>query len=82
MGYENHIYERAEAELNLRRLKAEAEQQRHIQEIETKFPEIIEINRTNSFYNSSVLTIIINIIIFILKDCAVKIPSLKYTYLI
>jgi DNA replication protein DnaC len=45
MGYEKHIYERAEAELSLRRLKAESEQQRHIHEIEEKFPEIIEINR-------------------------------------
>lgn len=45
MGYEKHIFERAEAELNMRRLKAEKKQQRHVQEIEKKFPEIFEINR-------------------------------------
>lgn len=45
MGYEKHIFDKAEEELNQRRMSAENEFKRKNSEIEQKCPEVIEINK-------------------------------------
>lgn len=44
MGYSNTVYERAEAEINARRVRAESENNMRIKKIEAEIPEIKELN--------------------------------------
>ncbi len=45
MGYSSTAYERAEAEVNSRRVRSETENRMRIEKIEAEIPEIKELNR-------------------------------------
>lgn len=60
MSFDSEIYKQAEKEITERRLSAESTANRHIEEIESKIPEIAEINRQLAGTSIEICKLILN----------------------